>query len=62
MHLRILDKKHNAHAFFQLGYAGGEKLFSVPSVLECVVFEVYDKSVNFSFDEDKDNYKVEFVE
>lgn len=59
MKLRVFDKKHNAYALFQLGYSGG-KLFSIPSVLECIVFEVYEKQGNFSFDEDRDNYEIQW--
>lgn len=57
MKIKVSDRKNNAYALFQLGYSGG-KLFSVPSVLECVVFELYEKQANFSFDEDKDNYEI----
>ena len=57
MKIRVLDKKHKAYAYFNLGYSGG-KLFSVPSVLECITFEVYQKDIAFSFTEGKDGYEI----
>lgn len=60
MNIRIHDKKNNALAYFGLGYSSG-KLFSTPSVLECVQFEVYQKDAAFSFDEPRDNYDVVII-
>lgn len=62
MKIRVFDRKNNAYALFQLGYAGGDKLFSVVSVLECIIFELYERQINFSFDKNRDNYEIEFIE
>ena len=55
--LKVKDRKHNAYALFQLGYSA-DKLFAIPLVLECVAFEVYQKDIGFSFDEEPDNYEL----
>ena len=58
LNIKVTDKKHNAHAFFELGYMG-DKLFASPGVLECLVFELSEAEQRFSFQEEFNNYEVE---
>jgi len=59
MKIKVIDKKHDAYALFQLGYGDG-RLFTKPSIFHCLAFEVCRVELGFSFNENRDNYEISY--